>query len=121
MGKEPGIGWEGGQGFDQVHARHRRYMVSAQLLIIDLALRAYKQDHGEFPENLAALSPEYLSKVPLDPFLDNPFHYRRGNSDFVLYGVGSDGVDNGGTFGNLQQVTYYPDGLDWDLDALTRP
>ncbi len=121
LGKETAVGWEGRECYDQVHETHRRYICSAQLLVTDLAIRAYKQDHGEYSANLELLAPDYLSQVPLDPFSNKPFQYRRGVSDFVLYSIGSDGVDNGGKFGNLQQVTYHPEGLDWDLDALTRP
>jgi hypothetical protein len=121
LGKEAAVGWEGRECYDQVHERQRRYICSAQLLVADLAIRAYQRDHGEYPANLELLAPDYLSQVPLDPFSNKPFQYRCGVSDFVLYSIGSDGVDNGGEFGNLQQVTYHPDGLDWDLDALTRP
>jgi hypothetical protein len=121
LGTEEAIGWEGQEGYDQVYASRQRCVCTAQLLVMDLAIRAYKQDHGEYPENLQAITPGNLSQVPLDPFSNKPFQYRRDNSGFVLYSIGSDGVDNGGKFGNLQQVTYYPDGLDWDLDALTRP
>ena len=121
LGKGAAIGWEGRECYDQVYERHQRYICSAQLLVTDLALRAYQQDHGEYPENLESLSPDYLRQIPQDPFSNKPFRYHRGGSDFVLYSVGSDGEDNGGKFGNLQQVTFHSDGLDWDLDALTRP
>lgn len=120
QGNEQAIGWDGRESYDQIHGRRPRYICSAQLLITDLALRAYHQDYGEYPANLKSLSPDYLRLVPLDLFSGKPFRYRRGDSDFVLYSAGTDGVDNGGKFGNLQQVTYHPDGFDLDLEALTR-
>ena len=84
LGAEETIGWEGRESYDQVHERHPRYICSSKLLIIDLALHAYWLDHGKYSENLQALTPDYLARVPLDPFTNEPFNYRRGNSEFVL-------------------------------------
>ena len=40
--------------------------------------------------------PEYLRRVPLDPFSGKPVIYRLEGSNWLLYSVGEDGVDNGG-------------------------
>ena len=42
-----------------------------------VALAAYRTEHGELPETLAALVPDYLSAVPLDPFTAHPLQYWR--------------------------------------------
>ena len=71
------------------------------LLMTMLALRAYKLDHsGTYPQTLGDLAPRYLSAVPLDPFATSaPLQYRAisGSKAYLLYSVGPDGIDNGGT------------------------
>ena len=41
-----------------------------------LALIAYKLDHGSYPASLDALVPDYLPFVPIDPYSGLPFEYR---------------------------------------------
>ncbi|UCD51498.1 MAG: hypothetical protein JSW27_02480 [Phycisphaerales bacterium] len=58
-----------------------------------LALLRYRQTHGTFPDSLDALNLEDL----LDPFAEAPLHYRAEEAGFVVYSVGEDQQDNGGT------------------------
>jgi hypothetical protein len=88
-----------------------------RLLIVDVALRAFRADHGAYPPKLESLMPQYLTEVPLDPFGEKPFVYRPGVQKFVLYSVGGDGVDNGGTFGPQQYIPTQCEGYDLNLDA----
>jgi hypothetical protein len=67
-----------------------------RMLLCALALRCYRLEHGELPAALADLAPEYLPEVPVDPFSDGPFVYRRQDGQYVLYSVGPDGHDDGG-------------------------
>ncbi len=53
----------------------QRSSVMLRLLAADLAVRAYFKDHGQLPETLDALVPEYLPAVPLDPYNDEPLRY----------------------------------------------
>lgn len=41
-----------------------------------LALLAYKADHGKYPEFMSDLVPDYLPFVPIDPYSGHPFEYR---------------------------------------------
>jgi hypothetical protein len=43
-----------------------------------------------------ALTPQYLDRVPADPFDGAPLRYRLLNSGYVIYSAGPDGQDNGG-------------------------
>ena len=61
-----------------------------------IALRLYCMKHGAYPDSLDALVPEFLDKLPLDPFSGKPYVYRRDGSGFVVYSVGHNGVDDGG-------------------------
>ncbi|MFC1737024.1 hypothetical protein ACFL1X_12980 [Candidatus Hydrogenedentota bacterium] len=55
---------------------------------IALALNRYKQDSGEYPEELAKLVPQYLEEIPLDMFTGKEMLYYRDGESYVLYSVG---------------------------------
>ena len=81
-----------GVRFDEVEAHTQN-----ALLLITLALQAYREDHAAFPATLRVLTPQYLRAVPDDPFaLSGPMHYKRLGSRYLLYSVGPDGKDDGG-------------------------
>jgi hypothetical protein len=73
-----------------------RDLAKMRLLICDLAIRAYSLEHGRNPAKLADLVPAYLPAVPQDPFSGGPLVYRLKPTGYLLYGVGVDGVDDGG-------------------------
>jgi len=60
-----------------------------------VALKHYQSREGELPEELAALVPDYLSELPIDPFNGRPLMYSK--SDGWLYSVGDNFIDNGGS------------------------
>ncbi len=70
-----------------------------------LAVETYRARHGKCPDTLAALVPEILPSLPIDPFSGKPFGYRvldnpaadPFNRGYLLYSVGLDGVDDQGT------------------------
>jgi hypothetical protein len=80
------------EGFLRVRAKRR-------LVQLDLAVRLYRERHGAFPDDLRALVPEVLGRIPADPFSDadaSPV-YRNNGESFELYSVGPDGDDDGMT------------------------
>jgi hypothetical protein len=72
---------------------YRRDVAELRMTRAGLALLEYKRAHGAFPETLAALGLREL----IDPFADQPLHYRPEGEGFVIYSIGEDGKDNGGT------------------------
>ncbi|MBX3120268.1 MAG: hypothetical protein KF784_14480 [Fimbriimonadaceae bacterium] len=77
------------------------------LLVHILALELYKREHGEYPAKLSELTPEILKIGYADPFgLGKPLAYRRDGDKFVLFSVGPDGIDNGGSFLELPDGSY---------------
>jgi type II secretory pathway pseudopilin PulG len=75
-------------------------------LEIELALRAYKLQHHEYPDTLAALAPNLLPSVPDDPFASNqPLRYQKTGKSYLIYSVGPDGVDDGGKAIDNPQVS----------------
>lgn len=68
-----------------------------------LALEVYRGEHGVYPQALTGLVPDVLAELPLDPFSGKPARYRLLDRDphgrgYLLYGVGADGIDNGGDY-----------------------
>jgi hypothetical protein len=77
-----------------------------RLLQTELAIHAFQNERGAFPQRLDELTPAYLPAVPVDPYSGRPLVYRNAinrssdsqSRDFVLYSVGPDGIDDGGKF-----------------------
>jgi hypothetical protein len=64
------------------------------------SLERFRLAHGEYPENLDALVPQFLDTIPNDVMGGRPLHYRRATGGtFVLYSVGWNGRDDGGVRG----------------------
>lgn len=76
---------------------------------VAIALERYRLTHGDFPETLDALAPQFMEKVPHDIIGGKPLKYRRSDppspgssgaaGQFVLYSVGSNETDDGGKVG----------------------
>ena len=65
------------------------------------ALERYRLANGNLPEELEALVPRFIAKLPNDMLTGEPYKYRRGEEgQFVLYSVGWNEEDDGGTPGN---------------------
>lgn len=64
---------------------------------LGFALSAYRADRAAYPERLNVLAPRYMAKVPQDLFIEQPLHYKRQGDGFLLYSVGANGVDDGGS------------------------
>ena len=65
---------------------------------IACALERYRLANGRFPETLNALSPTYMSPIPLDLITGEPLKYRCTKEEqFILYSVGWNEKDDGGT------------------------
>jgi hypothetical protein len=63
---------------------------------VAFALAAYRVDHGNYPEQLADLSPSYLEKIPLDRFTGKPLTYRPRPDGYVFYSFGVNETDDEG-------------------------
>jgi hypothetical protein len=59
------------------------------------ALAGFRQANGRFPDDLRELVPT-LGRIPLDRCNDQPLVYRRTGAGYLLYSVGTNGVDEGG-------------------------
>jgi len=67
--------------------------VRATQLVV--AIKAFQKTTGVLPDRLSSLCPAYLQTVPLDPFDGLPFRYSRSKE--IIYSVGKDLLDSGGS------------------------
>jgi hypothetical protein len=83
---------------------------SMDMARVAIALECYRLAHGEYPESLDALSPQFMEKIPHDIINGQPLHYRRtdgppsqsfgaASGKFLLYSVGWNETDDGGVVG----------------------
>ena len=81
---------------EKAEAKHKIVMAHQRLLATELALRCAQSEQGHPPARLDDLVTNYLSKVPADPFNGQPLMYRPQSTNWLLYSVGPDRVDDGG-------------------------
>ena len=96
------------QFFKQI-GKGQKAAAQLQIKNIEGALGMYYTDHFDYPDSLAALVPEYLKQLPVDPW-GNPYNYSKVSQhgqDFDLSSYGKDGAA-GGT-GENADVT------NWDI------
>jgi hypothetical protein len=61
-------------------------------------LERYRLANGKYPESLDAIAPQFISKLPHDVIDGQPLKYRRNaEGSFILYSVGWNETDDGGT------------------------
>jgi len=77
----------------RIQSIHCRMTADVRITRAGLALLRYQAAHGDFPSTLDALNMDGLT----DPFTQAPLHYHAEGEGFLLYSVGEDLKDNGGT------------------------
>jgi hypothetical protein len=89
---------------------------------IACALEQYRRAHGVFPDALDALTPKFLSKLPHDVVTGQPLRYRlTSDGQYVLYSVGWNLTDNGGTVGRTPRGHVDRRQGDWVWFSAPRP
>jgi hypothetical protein len=78
-------------------SRFAQGQASVDLARVACALERHRLAHGQYPETLDSLTPQFISKLPHDVINGQPFKYRRTeDGSFVLYSVGWNDKDDGG-------------------------
>jgi hypothetical protein len=66
------------------------------------ALERFRLSNGQFPDKLDALAPRFVPQLPNDIITGDSLKYRRTDGGlFVLYSVGWNEKDDGGTPGKM--------------------
>ena len=82
---------------DRARINEARGLMGDDTLMLQLALRAYKLEHGAYPPDLKSLVPNYIKTVPADPFGGGEaLRYKISGKTYALWSIGPDGKDDGG-------------------------
>jgi hypothetical protein len=94
--------------------RFAQNQTSANEALIACALERYHLAHGEYPQTLDVLAPQFIEKIPHDLIGGGPLHYRRtADGKFLLYSVGWNETDDGGQVVLGDDGKPRADGGDW--------
>ena len=70
---------------------------AVNLARVAIGLERFRLAHGQYPDSLEGLSPQFINKLPHDIINGQPLHYQRTtDGQFVLYSVGWNETDDGG-------------------------
>jgi len=78
------------------------------LIRLAAALAVYRSENGQYPATLDALFPDHLDEIPVDFFQEKPFVYQRTDDGFLLYSLGANGRDDGGSHAQRGKYRGYP-------------
>ena len=86
--------------FSQAVQRCAQNQATVNQTLVACALERCLLAHGEYPENLDALAPQFIAAIPRDIIDGQSLHYRRAaHGTFILYSIGWNGRDDGGVRG----------------------
>jgi hypothetical protein len=101
--------------------RARRTAQWRDAILTAIALELYHRHHAVYPDSLTELVPDLLPTIPVDMFSNQPVRYVLRDGRPLLYSVGTNGIDDGGTLGTSKPdpnhgaaTSRYADG-DWIL------
>jgi hypothetical protein len=81
----------------QIAVHSQRGEAQHRAAVLGVAIFRYYDKHGRPPESLDDLSPEFVKIVPRDPFDGKAMRLKFTDQGCVIYGIGPDLVDNGGS------------------------
>ncbi len=86
---------------------------SVDLARVAIALERFRLAHGNLPQSIHELSPQFMSNIPNDVIGGLPLIYRPAKGSFILYSVGWNGQDDGGTPSTMKNGSPDSDDGDW--------
>jgi len=79
------------------HTRDAEFVTNLRVAQTALAIERYRLAHNNaLPSSLDELAPTYLKSALIDPCDGQPLRFKKLDKGYVVYGVGSDGTDEGG-------------------------
>ncbi len=108
------------QALPGIAKKTARAQTAADLAIIACALERFHLANKKYPPTLETLVPQFLSKRPHDVITGQPHRYRVVDDEFVLYSVGWNEKDDGGTISGDKDHKIDWDTGDWVWHAPTK-
>lgn len=93
-------------GYKSVEGSVRGYLihrVACRASSAAIAAERYRLEHGHWPGTWEQLIPDYLAKVPIDPFSGKPLLLKTLPDHLVIYSIGANGIDDGGSVSRVDK------------------
>lgn len=93
-----------------------------QLTRVAAAIAVYHAKYGRYPAQLSELVPNVLDTLPADILNGKPLVYRRTDEGYLIYSLGENGVDDGGSrSGSLSWGRLSLEGRDIEFEKVYDP
>jgi hypothetical protein len=89
-------------------AAEDRANATLELVRLAAALAVYRAEHGAYPDKLEELVPSVLEAIPVDLHNAKPFIYKREGDGYLLYSLGGNGTDDGGSHEQMRLLKGKP-------------
>jgi hypothetical protein len=104
--------------YDRFCETQYRGLAERRVAALAMAIALYRSDHnGNWPETLDELAPNYIAPVPIDPFSPSasPMRYSpNAPGGPIIYSVGENGIDDGGSEQVLDPTNKHQPPSPWD-------
>jgi hypothetical protein len=90
--------------FTKIADAELRLQAELRCMSVALAMERFRIKNGHWTEQTDDLKPDYLAEVPIDPYDSQPIRCRRLVDGFVIYCLGPDHEDNGGTLDRKNSI-----------------
>ncbi len=84
--------------YESMLQKHKYSMADRKGTLLMIALKRYKDAHGNWPENLAEIKSLASPDTFIDPLNNGEFVYKLTKDGFALYSKGKNGIDEEGQF-----------------------
>jgi hypothetical protein len=84
-------------GLDSATSAEHQANIRLAIARLAAALAVYRVAHGEYPNNLSQIVPDIVPELPIDLFSSKSFRYKPTSDGYLLYSVGENGIDDGGS------------------------
>ena len=78
-----------------VEAEDKSVMLS-EMGQVAIAIARFERTNGHYPDRLAELKPQFVTRIPMDIYSGEPICYLRRDDGYFVYSVGRDRKDNKG-------------------------
>jgi hypothetical protein len=79
-----------------VHNLYLKSIAEQRSASIIIALRRYKNEHGQWPEKLDDIRSLASAEFVVDPFNNDSFVYKLTDNSFTIYSKGNNNIDENG-------------------------
>jgi hypothetical protein len=110
----------------RVYMVHCHNLALVRTAMTALAAERFRLRHGHWPKTLEELTPDFIARVPRDPFANGPVRLVVLDDGIIIYSVGDDRHDDGGEIVSNLPPGGRLRGLDlgfrlWDADKRGQP